>query len=215
VLDDTRVLVVGDPDPGLSALRKAGAKSPELRVFGPAPSSHIDSALAGASPHVVLVRAHGVALSHILDRLAATDRGIRVLVQSELGSGAVLQVALPQGACGVIPHGLSTAALREAILRARAGELVIEAADLSQIVRGIEEAGPQAGALGRSLTAREREVLRALATGLTAREVGEVLGITTATVQSHVKNVLAKFDVHSKVDAVRLAWREGLLPLPA
>ena len=46
-------------------------------------------------------------------------------------------------------------------------------------------------------------------------EIAALLGISPMTVQSHVKNVLAKLGVHSKVEAVRLAWRFGAIAMPA
>ena len=62
----------------------------------------------------------------------------------------------------------------------------------------------------RSLTPREREILQTLAGGASTAEVAEAFGISPLTVQSHVKNILAKLGVHSKVDAVRIAWRHGV-----
>ena len=61
-----------------------------------------------------------------------------------------------------------------------------------------------------TLTGREREILGALADGATTSELAEELGISPATVQTHVKNVLGKLGVHSKVEAVGTAWRAGL-----
>ena len=65
-------------------------------------------------------------------------------------------------------------------------------------------------ALLATLTVREREILGALADGATTAELSEELGISPATVQTHVKNVLSKLGVHSKVEAVGTAWRAGL-----
>jgi DNA-binding CsgD family transcriptional regulator len=66
-----------------------------------------------------------------------------------------------------------------------------------------------------SLTVRELEVLRLLSDGRSTFEIAALLGISPMTVQSHVKNVLAKLGVHSKVEAVRLAWRFGACASPA
>jgi DNA-binding CsgD family transcriptional regulator len=94
--------------------------------------------------------------------------------------------------------------------RALAGELVLPDDDLSSLVDRITAAGA-AGADGlRSLTPREREILQTLAAGASTIEVAEAFGISPLTVQSHVKNILAKLGVHSKVDAVRIAWRHGM-----
>ena len=65
-------------------------------------------------------------------------------------------------------------------------------------------------ALLSTLTGREREILCALAEGGTTAEIAGALGISRATVQTHVKNVLCKLGVHSKVEAVGTAWRAGL-----
>ena len=108
-----------------------------------------------------------------------------------------------------------SAACREAVFRAHAGELVLDDDELRAVVLGLP--GPR---MDRSspgtlrLTPREREVLRAVAEGQETIEIAVDLGITPGTVQSHVKNVLAKLGVHSKIEAVRLAWRDGLVPVP-
>jgi DNA-binding CsgD family transcriptional regulator len=79
----------------------------------------------------------------------------------------------------------------------------------------LTEAGDPGTAHMGSLTARELEVLRLLANGSTTGEIARLLQISPMTVQSHVKNVLAKLGVHSKVEAVRLAWRAGTIATPA
>jgi DNA-binding NarL/FixJ family response regulator len=65
-------------------------------------------------------------------------------------------------------------------------------------------------ALLATLTGREREVLAALAQGVTMSGIAIELGISRATVQTHVKNILGKLEVHSQVEAVGAAWRAGL-----
>ena len=62
------------------------------------------------------------------------------------------------------------------------------------------------------VTPRETQVLQALAAGETAGQIAASLGISAFTVQSHVKSILAKLGVHSKTEAVTLAWRQGLAP---
>ena len=63
------------------------------------------------------------------------------------------------------------------------------------------------------LTQRERDVLQALSRGLSTAEVAEALGISPLTVQSHVKSILAKLGVHSKIEAVSMGLRLGLVSL--
>ena len=58
-------------------------------------------------------------------------------------------------------------------------------------------------------------MLRLIAEGVGTSELARALGIAPATVQSHVKNLLAKLGVHSKVEAARVAWRVGIAGVPA
>jgi DNA-binding NarL/FixJ family response regulator len=62
-----------------------------------------------------------------------------------------------------------------------------------------------------TLTAREREVLRLVAQGLSDRQIGARLFISQTTVTSHVKHILAKLGVASRVEATAVAVRRGLV----
>lgn len=66
---------------------------------------------------------------------------------------------------------------------------------------------------GTNLTRRQRQVLRLIAEGHSSREVGEILHISTDTVDTHRKNIMKKWDVHSVAELTKLAVREGLTPL--
>jgi DNA-binding NarL/FixJ family response regulator len=59
------------------------------------------------------------------------------------------------------------------------------------------------------LTAREREILECVAAGLQNKEVAAQLGISLATVRNHVHNILEKLGLHSKLEAVSVAFRRG------
>jgi DNA-binding CsgD family transcriptional regulator len=59
------------------------------------------------------------------------------------------------------------------------------------------------------LTRRERQILELIATGLQNKEVARELRISSVTVRNHVQNILAKLDVHSKLEAVSLAYRRA------
>lgn len=74
-----------------------------------------------------------------------------------------------------------------------------------------DELGRAPRDLVHRLTPREIEVLRLLATGLGTRAIVKRLGISKATVRNHVENLLRKLGVHSRLQAVALARRSGLL----
>jgi DNA-binding response OmpR family regulator len=68
---------------------------------------------------------------------------------------------------------------------------------------------------GAALTARELEVLSLLAAGVRPDQIAAALVISPKTVRTHIERILGKLDVHSRAEAVALAYRERLVPLPA
>lgn len=82
------------------------------------------------------------------------------------------------------------------------------------ILAGAREPGATliSGGTDVSLTEREREVLRYLAEGLANKQIARILGISVATVNKHVANVMAKLGACSRTQAVTIARRQGLLP---
>jgi DNA-binding CsgD family transcriptional regulator len=64
---------------------------------------------------------------------------------------------------------------------------------------------------GKSLTAREREVLLAISGGRTNSEIAKQLFLSVNTVRNHVQSVLTKLGAHSKLEAASMALREGLV----
>jgi DNA-binding CsgD family transcriptional regulator len=75
-------------------------------------------------------------------------------------------------------------------------------------------AGPVSLSRVPPLTEREREILRWVAAGLQNKEIAQKLGISLATVRNHIHNILEKLDVHSKLEAVSLAFRQGWVSGP-
>jgi DNA-binding CsgD family transcriptional regulator len=74
--------------------------------------------------------------------------------------------------------------------------------------------GPVALPKAPPLTEREKEILRWVAAGLQNKEIAQKLGISLATVRNHIHNILEKLDVHSKLEAVSLAFRQGWVTGP-
>ena len=214
-VQDIRVLVV-DESPGLTqGLLLALPRSGPVCVLGPVQDDgEAVVALEQATADVVVVdidRDDGRGLEVLA---AVSDRdGARVLASTERDGTDVAAQALAAGACGLLPAERGAAVLIDAFRRAVAGELVLPAADLPSLVERLRELNPDqppgSSALS-TLTGREREILRLLADGIPMLDIAAALGISPMTVQSHVKSILAKLRVHSKVAAVRLAWRHGL-----
>lgn len=208
--DSIRVLVV-DESPGLTqGLILALPRRGPVYVLGPVPDA----------PEALAALEEGLADMVLVDLDRADGRGaevvgairdgggrIRVLAASGHDGPEVIAMALAAGACGVLPSDRDRS-LIDVFRRAFAGELVLPAADLPRLVDRLVSSNGSHGLT--SLTTRERQILCSLADGSSTVEIATTLSISPLTVQSHVKSILAKLGVHSKVEAVRLAWRHGL-----
>jgi DNA-binding CsgD family transcriptional regulator len=75
--------------------------------------------------------------------------------------------------------------------------------------------GPTADDSNAPLTPREKDVLGHVAQGLQNKEIAQKLDISVATVRNHVHNLLDKLGVHSKLEAISLAYREGWVAGPS
>ncbi len=103
-----------------------------------------------------------------------------------------------------------------ALLRTDGEVALVGAAEDADVVvseRVVSTAAPGAVAQEGALTARELEVLRLVARGLSNKEIAADLRITTHTVKYHLAAVLEKLGVRSRTEAVSLGVRKGLVPL--
>jgi DNA-binding NarL/FixJ family response regulator len=122
--------------------------------------------------------------------------------------------ALGAGATGFLLKDAEADDLAAAIRAAMAGEVHLDPAVAGIVARRMRggpdrgPADPRAAALA-ALTPRERDVLAAVADGLSNRAIGERLGITERTARTHVSNLLAKLGLSSRTQAALLAVQHG------
>jgi len=194
------------------ACRHAG-----VSVLGPVRDVAEAEAAAADVPFDVLVVDADETSAPIIREAAAALGGVRVLAVSEELDPEVGASVIAAGAAGLMARSVDQRTVPDLLRRAAAGELILPASHLAALVDlvRVSRLDPNDGARLEALTRREREVLALLADGHTTQEVSDALSISVMTVQSHVKNVLAKLGVHSKVEAIRFAWRSGALTMPA
>jgi DNA-binding NarL/FixJ family response regulator len=121
----------------------------------------------------------------------------------------VLVAAIEAGAAGFVTKHKPAAEVTAAIRAAAGGEMLVSSDMLARLLPRMNRAAERKGAY--DLTARELEVLELLAEGTPNHELGARMGISRNTVRNHVQNLLTKLGVHSRLEAVALATREGLL----
>lgn len=123
-----------------------------------------------------------------------------------------LLAALRAGACGYLLKEASREVLARQIGMALECELPLAAAVAQKLMAHFSRRSASAP-LPEPLTAKELEVLQALASDLTLGEVGEKLGVSRNTVHTHVSRIYAKLGVSSRVEATLVAARLGLVRL--
>jgi DNA-binding NarL/FixJ family response regulator len=133
-------------------------------------------------------------------RIATFVRQTRTVIVSTTSDRRDAARALASGAFGYLDLGVSSRAMRRALVGALRGEPAYSRAVLSGRIR-IELASSR-GARTLELTPRQREVVALIATGASDKEIGTALGIATATAQKHVTHLLKRLDVPNRAAAV-------------
>ena len=162
-----------------------------------------DAALQGEAPDVVVVdpwRAGGD-IAALVDRLHSAVPAPVVIFTSD-GGARLLSDALKAGVKGYVRKDSPSEDLIRAIEAARAGEFYVDPGLSSTIVLDDGE---------RTLSARQQEILQMLADGMQTDAVADKLGLSTETVRTHTKRILAKLEASTRTQAVAIGIRHGLI----
>lgn len=147
----------------------------------------------------------------VLDGVGATAEivagptGTRVMILTTYDTDADIERGVEAGATGYLLKDASREQLVDAIHAASRGETVLAPRVAQRLVAKMRRPVPV------GLTAREAEVLEAVADGLSNVEIGRRLFIGEATVKTHLLRIFAKFDVNDRTRAVVVALDAGLL----
>ncbi|MFD0366452.1 response regulator [Streptomyces sp. NPDC059071] len=214
-----RVLVVDDQDlirAGLVALLRA---APGLEVVGEAADG--ESAVLQAAlvrPDVILmdIRMPGMDGTTATERILARSDGPvpRILVLTTFDLDEYVYAALCAGASGFLLKDTGPQRLIEAVTAVAGGDMLFAPSVIRRLIEAyVHRAEPVAGPVADLdvLTAREREVLRLTARGLSNTEIAEQLYIGEATVKTHLNRTMSKLHVDSRAQAVVVAYESGLV----
>lgn len=173
---------------------------------GVSDAANLEEALAhtdGDRPEVVVVdpwRA-GADVGELVKRLRSA-LGSEVVVFTADGGARLLSEALKAGVKGYVRKDSPPEDLVRAIKAANGGEFYVDPSLSSTIV--LEEGD-------RTLSARQREILQMLANGMRTDVVAAELGLSTETVRTHTKRILAKLEAGTRTQAVAIGLRYGLI----
>ncbi len=216
-----RVLLVDDHAMVRRGMRDFLALHDDLEIVGEAAdgATAIEQA-AALRPDVVVMDLlmPGVDGIDATARIKAADPDVEIVAITSFVEEARIVAALEAGASGFLLKDAEADELAAAIRAAASGEVHLDPAVAGIVARrmrnrpgggaggGAERGGDAIG----SLTARERDVLGAVARGLSNRAIADELGITERTARTHVSNILAKLGLASRTQAALLAVQHGL-----
>jgi DNA-binding NarL/FixJ family response regulator len=208
-----RVVIADDDRRARTAFAEALTVASDIRVVGLAENGAALVRLATSVPcdvAVVDLRMPGVDAATAVTRLLARAPRVRVVLVAPYDTDSQLPRAIAAGAIGYVLKTVRAARLVTAVRRAAHGGQVNTAEELAR-VREADHAYPDGAAAARPLTAREREVLALVCTGLNNDEVASRLHIGKATVRMHLTNAYAKLGVHERPAAIAEAMRRGVI----
>jgi DNA-binding NarL/FixJ family response regulator len=214
-----RLLVVEDQPQILRHQLKLLEGFPEVVLCGSArDATEALRVLDEANPDVVLLdlglpdRSGIEVTAEILRRRPDTE----VLIWTVFEEEDKVLGAIRAGASGYLLKGTPAARLVEAIREVHSGGSIIQPQLARRLLRRFKpasaaEAPSEAAAGTRSLSPREREILKLIARGLSNADVARALSVSRATVRTHLEHIYEKLEVSNRTEAVTEGIRQGLI----
>jgi DNA-binding NarL/FixJ family response regulator len=204
-----RLMVVDGARLFAEGLARAIADDERVEVVSTATTvDQLTARVAVFRPGIVLIGGHLPDTAPMVTAARKASPTAKVVVIGSTGDEAAMLRAVDAGCDGWVGTDVGVARLVEAVLEVADGQASLPPAVIRSLLprlRG-EEPGP-----GHDLTERERDVLRLLAEGCVNRLIADRLGLRLNTVRNHVQRVLGKLGAHSRLEAVAIARRQGLV----
>ncbi|MGE5601513.1 MAG: response regulator [Nitrososphaerales archaeon] len=216
-----RILLVDDHAVVRGGLKMLLAADPELEIVGEAETGAEGIRLADhLRPDVILMDISMPDMNGIeaTRRVKAEHPEIAVLALTMHEDDQYFFEMLAAGASGYVPKRAAPSDLISAIHAVRDGGMFLFPSLARTLVQDYLRRREQPGAVPvrqgfEDLTDREREVLALIAEGRGNQEIAEALVISVKTVNRHRENIMAKLNLHSRVELVRYAIEKGLIEL--
>ena len=213
-----RVLVIDDQELFRRGLTMLLNVEDDIEVVAEGSDGQAAAALtASTTPDVVLMdvrmpRVSGIEACRAVRDVSPTARIIMLTVSDEEGD---LYDAIKNGASGYLLKDSSIDEVAQAVRVVADGQSLISPSMAMKLLDEFKEMSrtDRNHAPSPRLTERELEVLRLVAQGLNNREIARQLFISENTVKNHVRNILEKLQLHSRMEAVMYAVREKLLDI--
>ncbi|MEU4508054.1 response regulator transcription factor [Nonomuraea wenchangensis] len=209
------VLIADDQAMIRAGLRLMLETQPDLAVVAEAADGRQAVELARAHrPDVALL---DIAMPHVngleaARRILAASPAPRVIMLTMYDTDDNLDRSLHAGVSGFLLKGSPPEHLFAAVRSAARGEILLDPAVTGRVVDAYRRTSPPPQTPpGSALTAREQQVLRLIAQGLSNAEIAAALAIAEATVSTHLNRLLAKLGLRDRAQVVRHAYETGLV----
>ena len=213
----TRILVVDDHAAFRQPLCFFLERDPKLTVAAQAGSlAEARGMLEGVDVAIVDLDLPDGSGVELVGELRATSPHAKILVLTADADRKAHARAVEAGAAGVLHKSALINDVVGAVHRLLAGETLLSQGETVELLRFADrerEQNKEAQRAISNLTPREREVLQALADGLTDKEIAERLYVGSGTVRNHVVSILRKLDVNSRLQALVFAVRYGTVEI--
>jgi len=220
VPDPIRVLIVDDHALFRRGLEMVLAEEPDIDLVGEASDGAEAVEKAGeALPDVVLMdirmpKSSGIEACRAMKEVAPSAKIVMLTISDEEED---LFEAIRAGASGYLLKDIPYDEVADVVRAVHGGQSLINPSMAAKLLtefaalagRDEEERTQQVPA--PKLTGREMEVLRLVARGMNNRDIAKELFISENTVKNHVRNILEKLQIHSRMEAVMIAVREKLI----
>lgn len=207
-----RVLLVDDHQLFRSGIKALLARQADIEVVGEA-ADGLDGVQQARQlrPDIILLDLHmpGVNGRDAVKTLSEDLPGTRVLMLTVSEDADDLLETLHAGAAGYLLKNIDAEYFVDAIRRAAAGDSVVSPEMTGKLVAGLKR-GAAPPPEKDPLSAREREVLAALARGASNKELAREFDLAESTVKIHVQNILRKLKLNSRVQAAVYAVEHGI-----
>jgi DNA-binding NarL/FixJ family response regulator len=218
--DAIRVLIVDDHALFRRGLQMVLEGEGDIDVVGEASDGHeaIEQA-EKTTPDVVLMdvrmpKRSGIEATRAIKDLLPSSKILMLTISDE---EADLYDAIKAGAAGYLLKEISIEEVGGAVRSVHAGQSLISPSMatklLNEFAAMVKRRDERSQVPGPRLTERELEVLKLVAKGMNNRDIGAELVISENTVKNHVRNILEKLHLHSRMEAVVYAVREKLLDI--
>ncbi|HUK16120.1 MAG TPA: response regulator transcription factor [Bryobacteraceae bacterium] len=219
-----KVLLAGDHRILREGLRSLLAGQSDIEVTGEASDPETTIAMARQlKPDIVVLEAEiaGAKGVEITRLIRGELPSVKVIAHSAPAGRRMLAEMLRAGASGYLDRESGSDELIQALRSVAGGRPYLGPVVADRLIEEFthqtaeQPAEPRSTpdpprAYAKALTAREVEVLRLLATGKRVKEIARLLHISVKTVESHRQNMMDKLEIHSAIELVRYALREGL-----